>query len=90
MTKKWVFLARNGMSVLAEELGAEPSLDEAKIKFGGKGAGLMAMTAAGAPVPPAFTITTEACVAYMDTEAFPEGMWEQALEDLKDIEAQTG
>jgi len=90
MTKKWVYLARNGMSVYGEELGHEPSLDEAKTKFGGKGAGLMAMTAAGAPVPPAFTITTDACVAYMDTEEFPEGMWKQTLEALKDIEAQTG
>ena len=90
MTKKWVFLTRNGMSVFAEELGHEPSLNEAKIKFGGKGAGLMAMTAAGAPVPPAFTITTEACVEYMKTNEFSKGMWEQTLEALKDIEAQTG
>ncbi|MEA3309608.1 MAG: pyruvate, phosphate dikinase [Chloroflexota bacterium] len=58
--------------------------------FGGKGAGLMAMTASGAPVPPAFTLTTEACVEYMQTREFPEGMWEQALVALKGIEEQTG
>jgi pyruvate,orthophosphate dikinase len=63
---------------------------EMKKLMGGKGAGLAAMTAAGAPVPPAFTITTEACVEYMETDEFPDGMWEQTLEALKDIEEQTG
>lgn len=90
MAKKWVFLARNGEEALAEVLGHEPDLAEMKEIFGGKGAGLMAMTAAGAPVPPSFTITTEACVAYMDTGEFPEGMWEQTLEAMEEIEAQTG
>ncbi|MBN1935550.1 MAG: pyruvate, phosphate dikinase, partial [Anaerolineae bacterium] len=71
-------------------LGKQPTLDEMKIIFGGKGAGLMAMTASGAPVPPSFTITTEACVAYMDSGEFPKEMWEQTLEAMKDIEAQTG
>ena len=72
MTKSWVYLARNGKPAYTETLGHEPSLDEMKIIFGGKGAGLMAMTAAGAPVPPAFTITTEACnqvaVAHMSRQ----------------------
>ncbi|MBN1248216.1 MAG: pyruvate, phosphate dikinase, partial [Anaerolineae bacterium] len=90
MTKTWVYLARNGKEALAEVLGHEPSLDEMKEIFGGKGAGLTAMTAAGAPVPPSFTITTEACVEYMDTNAFPDGMWEQTLEAMKDLEEQTG
>ncbi|MGC9520466.1 MAG: pyruvate, phosphate dikinase [Anaerolineae bacterium] len=90
MTKKWVYLARNGEEALTEVLGHKPNLDEMKQIFGGKGAGLMAMTAAGAPVPPSFTITTEACVAYMESGEFPEGMWEQTLEAMKDIEAQTG
>ncbi|MGC9358111.1 MAG: pyruvate, phosphate dikinase, partial [Anaerolineae bacterium] len=90
MTKKWVYLTRNGKSKYAEVLGHEPSLPEMKELFGGKGAGLMAMTASGAPVPPAFTITTEACTAYMETDEFPEGVWEQTLEAMKDIEEQTG
>jgi pyruvate, orthophosphate dikinase len=90
MTKKWVYLARNGKEALTEVIGHEPELDEMKKIFGGKGAGLIAMTAAGAPVPPSFTITTEACVEYMDANAFPEGMWEQTLEAMKDIEEQTG
>ncbi len=90
MTKRWVYLARNGKEVYAELLGREPTLEEMKILFGGKGAGLMAMTEAGAPVPPSFTITTEACVAYMRTGEFPDGMWAQVLEAMRDLEAQTG
>ncbi|RLC97008.1 MAG: pyruvate, phosphate dikinase [Chloroflexi bacterium] len=61
-----------------------------KVIFGGKGAGLANMTGTKLPVPPAFTITTEACVEYMQSGEFPEGMWEQTVEALKDIEAQTG
>jgi pyruvate,orthophosphate dikinase len=90
MSKKWVYLARNGKEAYQEVLGHEPELAEMKEIFGGKGAGLMAMTAAGAPVPPSFTLTTEACVEYMETNEFPEGMWDQTLEALKDIEEQTG
>jgi pyruvate, orthophosphate dikinase len=90
MTKKWVYLARNAKSEYAKRLGHEPELLEMKELMGGKGAGLAAMTAAGAPVPPAFTITTEACTAYMDTGELPGGMWEQTLEALEDIEEQTG
>ncbi len=90
MTKKWVYLARNGKQAYTEVLGREPELAEMKVIFGGKGAGLMAMTASGAPVPPSFTITTEACVEYMETREFPEGMWDQTLEALEDIEKQTG
>ncbi len=90
MSKQWVYLARNGKEEYAKILGHTPSLDEMKVLFGGKGAGLVDMTAAKIPVPPSFTITTEACVVYMETGDFPEGMWEQTLEAMKDIEAQTG
>jgi len=64
-------------------------MDEMKIILGGKGAGLAEMTSVGLPVPPAFTITTEACVEYMRNGDFPDGLWEQVLEALKDIEQQT-
>jgi pyruvate, orthophosphate dikinase len=90
MLEKWVYLARNGKSVLTEELGYEPELPEMKEYFGGKGAALMAMTASGAPVPPAFTITTEACVAYMETGELPDGLWEQVLAGMQELEKQTG
>ncbi|MHB8600426.1 MAG: pyruvate, phosphate dikinase [Ktedonobacteraceae bacterium] len=59
--------------------------------LGGKGAGVAEMTNAGLPVPPGFTITTEACNAYYDSgKKFPDGMWEQALAALKIVEEQTG
>jgi pyruvate,orthophosphate dikinase len=59
--------------------------------LGGKGAGLAEMTNAGLPVPPGFTITTEACNAYYDAgEKFPEGMWEEALAALRRVEEATG
>ena len=59
--------------------------------LGGKGANLAEMTNAGLPVPPGFTITTEACNAYYaEGEKFPEGMWDETLAALANIEAVTG
>ncbi len=59
--------------------------------LGGKGAGLAAMTAAGLPVPPGFTITTEACVAYQDAgHHAPDGLWEQADAALAQVEDAAG
>ncbi len=61
-----------------------------KALLGGKGANVSEMTAAGLPVPPGFTITTEACNAYLAYDLqFPEGMWSQSKESLKDIEKKT-
>ncbi|HHN94540.1 MAG TPA: pyruvate, phosphate dikinase, partial [Anaerolineae bacterium] len=83
-------MARNAKEELTKTLGHEPDLAERKVILGGKGAGLAEMTEAGLPVPPSFTITTEACVEYMKTGEFPEGMWEQVLEAMKEIEEETG
>ncbi|TMC47482.1 MAG: pyruvate, phosphate dikinase [Chloroflexi bacterium] len=59
--------------------------------LGGKGAGVAEMTRAGLPVPPGFTITTEACNAYYKRgERFPPGMWEQVLTALQGVERKTG
>src|SRR5688572_28793140 len=59
--------------------------------LGGKGVGLAQMTNVGLPVPPGFTITTEACRAfYENRKQFPPGMWEQALEALRTVEQETG
>src|SRR5256712_5487075 len=59
--------------------------------LGGKGAGAAEMTRAGMPVPPGFTITTEACRAYLANKGkFPPGMWDKALAALKKLERQTG
>jgi pyruvate, orthophosphate dikinase len=45
--------------------------------LGGKGANLANMTQLGLPVPPGFTITTEACNAYHKSGEFPAGLWDQ-------------
>src|SRR6188508_3122417 len=59
--------------------------------LGGKSAGLAQMTSAGLPVPPGFTITTEACNDYFAAgEQLPEGLWADVLEAVKAVEAQTG
>jgi pyruvate,orthophosphate dikinase len=59
--------------------------------LGGKGAGLAEMTKAGLPVPPGFTITTEACNDYFAAgEKLPDGLWDDVLEAVKEVEAQTG
>ena len=82
MTNKWVYLFGNGKS---DGNGAMKDL------LGGKGAGLAEMTNAGLPVPPGFTITTEACNAYYSEGGkFPAGMWEQTLEALSEVERASG
>jgi pyruvate,orthophosphate dikinase len=59
--------------------------------LGGKGAGLAEMTNAGLPVPPGFTITTEACNDYFAAgEQLPAGLWDDVLEAVKEVEALTG
>jgi len=58
---------------------------------GGKGAGLADMVNLGIPVPPGFTVTTEACVYFYEHDmAFPEGLREQVLENVKKVEALMG
>ena len=59
--------------------------------LGGKGAGLAGMTRSGLPVPPGFVITTEACRAYTaDEKHFPDGLWEEALAAVNEVEKATG
>ena len=59
--------------------------------LGGKGAGLAEMTNAGLPVPPGFTITTEACNDYFAAgEKLPAGLWDDVLEAVGAVEAETG
>ena len=55
--------------------------------LGGKGANLADMTSIGLPVPPGFTISTEACAYYSANNAnYPEGLREQVLENLARLE----
>jgi pyruvate,orthophosphate dikinase len=59
--------------------------------LGGKGANLFDATALGIPVPPGFTVTTEACNDYLDGgNEFPAGLWDQALAAVKRLEEATG
>ena len=59
--------------------------------LGGKGAGLAEMTSAGLPVPPGFTITTEACNDYFEAgERLPAGLWDDVLAAVRQVEARTG
>jgi pyruvate,orthophosphate dikinase len=59
--------------------------------LGGKGANLAEMASMGIPVPPGFTITTEACNEFLAMDKkFPEGLWEAALENLKQVETTLG
>ena len=59
--------------------------------LGGKGANLAEMVRIGIPVPPGFTVTTEACNAYLAAgESFPADMWEQVLDAMQKIESATG
>src|ERR1700753_3959300 len=68
---------------------AEGDRDQ-KDLLGGKGANLAEMTNRGLPVPPGFTITTEACRAYLAHGAEPEGMADQVSDHLQALEATMG
>ena len=75
---KWVYLFEDGNATMRDLLG-------------GKGAGVAEMTRAGLPVPPGFTITTEACNTFYERgQKFPEGMWDQVLAALRETERKTG
>ena len=58
--------------------------------LGGKGAGLAEMTRLGLPVPPGFTITTEACRAYTEAGRLSAGLMESVAEYLEVLEEITG
>jgi pyruvate,orthophosphate dikinase len=84
VAKRWVFLF-DEIDTVQETVGG--SWDKTRALLGGKGAGLGDMTRAGVPVPPGLTVTTEACNAYLAADGkFPENMWEQVLEALKEVE----
>ncbi|MGB4730017.1 MAG: PEP/pyruvate-binding domain-containing protein, partial [Candidatus Hydrothermia bacterium] len=51
--------------------------------LGGKGANLHEMTALGIPVPPGFTISTEACVFYFKNGTFPPGLKEEVEANVR-------
>ena len=75
--KKYVFLFNEGAANMQNLLG-------------GKGANLAEMTKIKVPVPPGFTISTEACVYYMKHNKYPPGFKKQVLDALKCIERKMG
>jgi pyruvate, orthophosphate dikinase len=82
MATKYVYLFANGK---ADGRGDMKGL------LGGKGAGLAEMTNAGLPVPPGFTITTEACNEYYaNGEKMPDDLWNQAMSALAQTEEAAG
>jgi pyruvate,orthophosphate dikinase len=58
--------------------------------LGGKGVGLAEMTLMGLPVPAGFTITTDACRAYMAAQHLPEGLEAEVAEHVGHLERKTG
>lgn len=59
--------------------------------LGGKGAGLAEMTNIGIPVPPGFTITTEACIYYDQNNGdYPPGLEEEIEKNMKKLEEVMG
>ena len=58
--------------------------------LGGKGANLAEMTNLGLPVPPGFTITTEACRAYLEHGAEPAGLPDEVSAHLGALEKAMG
>ncbi|MEW6876309.1 pyruvate, phosphate dikinase [Trueperella pyogenes] len=58
--------------------------------LGGKGANLAEMTNLGLPVPPGFTITTEACRVYLTEGSAPEVLDVQVTSAIREVEAKMG
>jgi pyruvate,orthophosphate dikinase len=87
MDRKWVYL-------FSELEAVEATVDDwegVRSLLGGKGANLAEMARIGVPVPPGFTVTTDACIAYLAQEGrFPADVWEQEIEALARIEKATG
>ncbi len=86
MPKRWVYR----LDQLKQVKRVARSWDQVKGLLGGKGANLAEMTSLGLPVPPGFTVTTEACRDFLRTGDFPKAMWAQVLAALKQLEALSG
>jgi pyruvate, orthophosphate dikinase len=67
----------------------EPSVGGRDL-LGGKGIGLAEMMQLGIPVPSGFTITTDACRAYMREGALPSGLEEEVAEHIARLEQKSG
>lgn len=84
--KKWVYL----FDQVDEAEKQAGDWENVRSLLGGKGANLGEMTRIGVPVPPGFTVTTEACIVYQDDQTFPEGMWDQVIASMRAVEEKAG
>ncbi len=88
MTNKWVYLF-DEVEEAKDHVGDD--WENVRGLLGGKGANLAEMVRIDMPVPPGFTVTTEACNAYLAAgEIFPEGLSEQIEKGMQTVEAATG
>ncbi|HEU5298059.1 MAG TPA: pyruvate, phosphate dikinase [bacterium] len=75
---RWTLLFEEGNATMRELLG-------------GKGAGLAEMSRIGLPVPPGFTITTEACLEYIGKDRqYPDGLLDEVRRRVRTVEERTG
>ena len=61
-----------------------------RTQLGGKGLGLAEMTHMGLPVPRGFTVTSDACRAFMNQGVFPEGLDVELVDAVRRLETATG
>ncbi|MGB5265403.1 MAG: PEP/pyruvate-binding domain-containing protein, partial [Polyangiales bacterium] len=88
MTTKWVYTLDE---LDQAEAAVDGDWDRVRGLLGGKGANLGEMNRLGVPVPPGFTLTTEACNTYLARgRELPEGLWDQTLAALRTMEQKTG
>ncbi len=81
MPDRWVYFFGAGQAEGGREM---------KALLGGKGANLAEMTRIGVPVPPGFTITTEACRHYLAERSYPPGLAEEIVANVRLTEQATG
>ena len=88
MSARWIY-GFHELDLASERCGGD--WEEVRGLLGGKGANLADMTRLGIAVPPGFTITSEACNAYLDQgETIPDGLTDQLGIALDTIEQETG
>src|SRR5690606_9736195 len=80
--KKWVYAFSASKTEGSRDM---------KNLLGGKGANLAEMCSLKLPVPPGFTVSTEACIDYYDhNKTISEDIKNQILEALRNVEKETG
>lgn len=90
MATQWIYHTATAQAELSRTLGRPATPAEMRALLGARGAWLAELAGMGLPVPPAFILTTEACMAYLDRGAFPDGLWPQALAAVQALEMQLG